>query len=74
MKKRWLIIVCLTVSFALALALSTMLTGTPAATAFDSPLPKPSAFLPHVTKQQQAAGSPHNLPGDRVSAEGNPAP
>jgi hypothetical protein len=73
MKKRWSIIVCLTVSFALALALSTMLTGTPAAIAFDSPLPKPGAFLPHVTKQR-AVGSPHNLPGNRVYAEGNPAP
>jgi hypothetical protein len=74
MRKHWIIILCLAVSFALALALSTMFAGTPAATAFDSPLPEPAAFLPHVAKQHQAVGSPHGLPGDKVFVEGNPTP
>jgi hypothetical protein len=74
MRKPWLIIVYLAIAFSLALALSTMFTSTPAATAFDSPLPKPAGFLPSVTKQQPAVGSPHNLPGDQMFAEGSPAP
>jgi hypothetical protein len=74
MRKPWLIIVYLAIALALALALSTMFTSTPAATAFDSPLPKPAGFLPQVVKQQETAGSPHNLPGDQVFSEGSPAP
>lgn len=74
MRKHWLIIVYLAVSIALALALSTMFTGAPTATAFDSPLPKRTTFLPFVAKQQPATGSHHNLPGDEGFVEGNPAP
>lgn len=74
MRKRWIIILYLAVSLALALALSTLFSSTPAATVFDSPLPRPAGFLPQVVKQQQADGSPHSLPGDQVFAEGNPVP
>jgi hypothetical protein len=74
MRKHWLIVVYLAISIALALVLSTMFASAPAATAFDSPLPKPAAFLPYVLKLPQTAGSSHDLSGDQVFSESTPAP
>jgi hypothetical protein len=74
MRKHWLFVLCLAIALALALALSAMFATAPAATAFDSPLPKPAGFLPYVVKQPQAAGSSHDLSSDLLFAEGTPAP